>query len=152
MRSSNHVAAISLVSILTLGSVGAVTLSQPAMAGSQSESTTSKANTKQTGAFVGVDHPTLGNAHVVTNEGKNYLVLDDAFQSDEGPDLFVLLHRSQVPQSYAETDYVSLGRLQKVKGMQVYEIPADVDPSAFKSAVVWCREFNVTFGYAPFQS
>ncbi len=152
MRSSNHVAAISLVSILTLGSVGAIALSQPAVAESQSESASNSAQAKQTGAFVGVDHPTLGNAHVITNEGKNYLVLDDAFQSDDGPDLFVLLHRSQVPQSYAETDYVSLGRLQNVKGMQVYEIPADVDLSTFKSAVVWCREFNVTFGYAPFSN
>ncbi|MEO0376376.1 MAG: DM13 domain-containing protein [Cyanobacteria bacterium P01_A01_bin.17] len=142
MRSANHVAAIGLVSILTFGSVGAITLSQPAIA--------NQGQAQQTGTFVGVDHPAEGKAHIVTNEGKNYLVFDDAFQSHEGPDLFVLLHRSEVPESYAETDYVNLGVLQKVNGMQVYEIPADVDLSTFKSAVVWCREFNVTFGYAPF--
>ncbi|PZD71085.1 hypothetical protein C1752_08288 [Acaryochloris thomasi RCC1774] len=144
MRSANHVAAIGLVSILTFGGVGAITLSQPA--------TANQGQAQQAGTFVGVDHPAEGKAHIVTNEGKNYLVFDDAFQSHEGPDLFVLLHRSEVPESYAETDYVNLGDLQKVNGMQVYEIPADVDPSTFKSAVVWCREFNVTFGYAPFQN
>jgi hypothetical protein len=144
MRLSNHAVAIGLVSLLTFGSAGTLALSQPALA--------NQTQAQQTGAFVGVDHPTAGNAQVMTNEGKRYLVLDDAFESHEGPDLFVLLHRSSAPQSYAETEYVNLGRLQKVKGMQAYEIPADVDLSAFKSAVVWCREFNVTFGYAPFQN
>ncbi len=144
MRSLNHVAMLGLVSILTLGSVLIAPISQSAIA--------NPAQSQAIGTFVGVDHPTQGNARIVTKEGKNYLVLNDAFKSDDGPDLFVLLHRAQVPQSYAKQDYVSLGRLQKAKGKQWYEIPAGVDPSAYKSAVIWCRQFDVTFGYAPFKS
>jgi hypothetical protein len=40
------------------------------------------------------------------------------------------------------------GDLQSTDGSQRYEIPADVDIDAFKSAVIWCRQFNVTFGFA----
>lgn len=144
MRLSNHVAALGLVSMLTVSSVSLGYSQQPVLA--------NQVQALQTGAFISAEHPTEGKAHIVTREGKNYLVLDEAFKSDDGPDLFVLLHRSQSPQSYAEQDYVSLGRLQNVSGQQWYEIPADVDPATFQSAVIWCRQFNATFGYAPFKS
>ncbi|MGB7250098.1 MAG: DM13 domain-containing protein, partial [Phormidesmis sp.] len=45
---------------------------------------------------------------------------------------------------------VNLGRLEKTDGAQRYAIPADVDIEALKSAVIWCRQFDVTFGYATF--
>ncbi|MGF1603379.1 MAG: DM13 domain-containing protein [Thermosynechococcaceae cyanobacterium] len=142
MGSLNHIATVSLVSMLTFGT--AVPFVQPAIA--------QQAPARLTGAFVGVDHPTKGNAYVINKSGKSYLVLDKAFQSHEGPDLFVLLHRSGVPETYTEQNYVSLGRLQNVNGPQWYEIPSGVNPTDYKSVVVWCREFNVTFGYAPFKS
>ncbi|MGB7412966.1 MAG: DM13 domain-containing protein [Thermosynechococcaceae cyanobacterium] len=138
----NHIAIVSVVSMLTFGA--AVPLVPPA--------TAEQAPARLTGAFVGVDHPTQGNAYIINKSGKSYLVLDKAFQSHEGPDLFVLLHRSEVPTTYAEQDYVSLGRLQNINGQQWYEIPSGVNPADYKSVVVWCREFNVTFGYAPFKS
>ena len=98
--------------------------------------------------FVGAGHPTNGAATVVEVDGQSYLEFDSAFSSDSGPDLFVLLHTEAVPESYSADNYVNLGRLQSVAGAQRYAIPEDVDVSAFKSAVIWCRQFNVTFGYA----
>ncbi|MBW4513754.1 MAG: DM13 domain-containing protein [Timaviella obliquedivisa GSE-PSE-MK23-08B] len=106
----------------------------------------------QSGQFVASEHPTEGTARIVTENGKRYLVFDQAFKSDEGPDLFVLLHRDQMPQTYDAQNYISLGRLQSVKGEQRYAIPDDVDLANFQSAVIWCRQFNATFGYAPFTS
>ncbi|MBE9028228.1 DM13 domain-containing protein [filamentous cyanobacterium LEGE 11480] len=106
------------------------------------------AKTITSGNFVGADHPTQGMAKIVTENGKRYLEFDRKFKSDNGPDLFVLLHAQQQPRSYKKENYVSLGRLQNVKGKQRYEIPADVDLNAVKSAVIWCRQFNVTFGFA----
>ncbi|MEL6601979.1 MAG: DM13 domain-containing protein [Cyanobacteria bacterium J06614_10] len=98
--------------------------------------------------FVGAGHPTSGNAKIVEVDGQRYLEFDEAFSSDSGPDLFVLLHREAEPQSYSQEDYVSLGRIQSFSGAQRYAIPEDVNLSDFQSAVIWCRQFNVTFGYA----
>ncbi|MEL7070783.1 MAG: DM13 domain-containing protein [Cyanobacteria bacterium J06581_3] len=107
-------------------------------------------NNKQLGAaFVGADgHSTSGGVQIVEENGQRYLELDSSFRTDSGPDLFVLLHRDAVPGSYNSDDYVNLGRVQSFNGAQRYAIPADVDLSAFQSAVIWCQDFDVTFGYA----
>ncbi len=104
------------------------------------------------GNFVDSEHPTKGLAEIVTQNGKKYLRLNKAFRSDEGPDVFVLLHREDSPKKYKKSDYVSLGRLQKTRGKQLYRIPQQVDITEFKSVVIWCRQFNATFGYAPLSS
>ncbi|MEO1133443.1 MAG: DM13 domain-containing protein [Cyanobacteria bacterium J06639_1] len=106
----------------------------------------------KSGEWVSADHPTKGAVRVVTENGKTYLELDEAFSSDPGPDLFVLLHKEGVPRNYRDSDFVNLGRLQRVSGSQRYEVPAGTDLSDLNSAVVWCRRFNVTFGYAPLNS
>ena len=81
-------------------------------------------------------------------KGQKYLKFDRTFKSDSGPDLYVLLHRQGTPKDYKKENYISLGRLQKVAGSQMYAIPADTDVSTFKTAVIWCRQFNATFGFA----
>ena len=116
-----------------------------------SEQTTLVASAKnvKSASFVdGTGHSVTGGARIIEEAGQRYLELGSDFRTDSGPDLFVLLHRDAVPNSYADSDYVSLGRLQRVARTQRYLIPADVDISAFNSAVIWCRQFNVTFGYA----
>lgn len=102
----------------------------------------------RSGTFVGDAHPTAGMAQIVEADGQRFLELGDGFSTDQGPDLFVLLHRSAVPDSYSASDYVNLGRLQQVQGTQRYLIPDNVSAADFASAVIWCRQFNVTFGYA----
>jgi hypothetical protein len=112
------------------------------------QSTQSAQSTVSGAPFISVSHPTSGSAKIVEVEGQRYLELDAAFRSDEGPDLFVLLHREAVPESYREQDYVNLGRLQQVAGSQRYAIPTELDIQTIQSAVIWCQDFNVTFGYA----
>ena len=103
----------------------------------------------KSGSFVRVAHSTDGTANILSEEGQRYLELSEDFNTDSGPDLFILLHRSSNPQNYRSEDYFSLGRLNQVNGSQRYLIPADVDLDDFSSVVIWCRRFNVTFGYAP---
>lgn len=99
--------------------------------------------------FISVAHPTAGTAQIVeAADGQRYLEFDAAFRTDAGPDLLVLLHSDAEPETYGPENYVSLGQVQRVAGRQRYAIPADVDLQAFQSAVIWCREFDVTFGYA----
>lgn len=101
------------------------------------------------GDFQKSEHPTSGNAQIVMQNGKKYLKFDSSFQSDSGPDLFVVLHRQASPKNYGKADYVNLGRLKKVSGQQMYIIPNGVNIGNFKSVVIWCRKFNATFGFAP---
>ena len=116
---------------------------------SNSEATLIAQKEKETNSFIGVGHKTEGTYNIVTENGKQYLELNKSFRTDRGPDLFVLIHRQSVPQSYTELDFVTLDRLDKFRGSQRYLIPAHVDLTQFNSVVIWCREFNVTFGYAP---
>lgn len=108
-------------------------------------------NALKRATFVGDNrHETSGNAKIVEENGQRYLEFDSAFRSDSGPDLFVLLHKEAVPNSYSPENYVNLGRIQALDGVQRYAIPADVDIADLKSAVIWCQQFDVTFGYATF--
>jgi hypothetical protein len=112
-------------------------------------SKTTAASTLASGDFQKSEHPTSGNAQIVMQSGKKYLKFDGNFQSDDGPDLFVVLHRQASPKNYGKADYVNLGRLKKVSGRQMYIIPNGVNIGHFKSVVIWCRKFNATFGFAP---
>jgi Electron transfer DM13 len=109
----------------------------------------SMVNVLASGKFVASEYPTTGLAEIVMQNGEKYLKLSEKFQSADGPDVFVLLHRQDAPKNYQSSNYVSLGRLQKTSGSQLYRIPSNVDVTGFKSVVIWCRQFNATFGFAP---
>lgn len=105
-----------------------------------------------TGQFVTVeqDHPTLGTASFVTENGQTYLVFDDEFTTASGPDVQVVLYTgAEVPLSIGEDDYVAIAPLQSFDGSQRYLIPSNIDVNDYEAVAIWCRQFNVTFGYAP---
>jgi Electron transfer DM13 len=115
------------------------------------------AATLKSGQFVRGEQATRGGASIVTKNGRSFLQLDSAFKtSSQGPDLVVVLHRSgnvlgttQAP-NYALKggDYVVLSRLKKYSGDQSYAIPANINLANYRSAAIWCRKFNATFGVA----
>jgi hypothetical protein len=117
-----------------------------------------KSNVLKSGSFVAAEHPTSGTARIITENGKRFLEFDQSFRTDSGPDLYVILHKAPnilattTPPAYAirEGDYLSLGRLKSTSGAQRYEIPKSVNLDNFKSAAVWCKTFNATFGAAGF--
>ncbi len=104
----------------------------------------------RSGAFVNGEHETLGKARIITENGSRFIEFDQAFKTDSGPDLFVILTRQNQPPitGIREQDYVSLGMLQSTSGNQRYAIPADLNLSEFASVTIWCRQFNANFGYA----
>lgn len=150
----NLVVSLGLMAAIAFGTVGETTLASPLRSRTLAQATPTQVETSvaKSGEWVGADHPTTGAASIITENGKSYLELDEAFTSDNGPDLFVLLHKQDVPSSYSDSDFVNLGRLEKVSGTQRYEIPAGTNLEELNSAVIWCRQFNVTFGYATLQS
>ena len=75
--------------------------------------------------------------------------------TSNGPDLRVWLTDQPVRAGVAgwrvfdDGEWVELGRLKGNKGDQAYALPADLDPSAYRSVAIWCKRFAVSFGAAP---
>jgi hypothetical protein len=113
----------------------------------------------KSGSFESGEHPTAGTAQLVRRDGTVVLVFDQSFQTDNGPDLVVALHQSDNvlgstnPPAYplSEGDYVVLEPLRSTSGAQEYAVPSDLNPDDYRSAVIWCRRFNATFGAATLQ-
>lgn len=105
----------------------------------------------KSGSFMTGEKPTTGTAKIVKDGGHYYLELDAAFStSNQGPDLHVLLDTTTTPPKKYENlgRTVNLGKLKSYSGAQRYPIPDAINPSQFKSVVIWCRMANATFGYA----
>lgn len=145
-----NIKTVSLASALMMATLGSVSLPlKPIYA--QSSPQQFAQNVIASGSFVTVDqdHPTEGTAQIITENGKRYLEFDSAFTTARGPAVEVIMYRnSTVPVNIAEADYVTLAPLESFDGAQRYEIPANINPSDFEAVAIWCRQFNVTFGYA----
>lgn len=104
------------------------------------------------GSFTTVeqDHPTSGTAQIVEEGGQRYLEFSGDFTTAQGPDVEVILYQGgSVPLNLEEGTYVTIASLQSFDGAQRYSIPSDIDLAEFGAVGIWCRQFNVTFGYAP---
>jgi hypothetical protein len=106
------------------------------------------------GTFVTHEHATSGTAQLIrTAGGGQQLILRDLDTSD-GPDLRVWLTDQPVqPGSdgwrvFDDGSYVEVAPLKGNRGTQVYDIPAEVDVSEFRSVSIWCKRFSVSFGAA----
>jgi hypothetical protein len=75
----------------------------------------------------------------------------DAFRVTNGPDLYVYLSGHPAPRSSAELragGAFEVARLKGNVGGQNYQLPADLDLSRFRSAVIYCRRFTTIFSTA----
>ncbi|KYC37239.1 electron transfer protein with DM13 domain protein [Scytonema hofmannii PCC 7110] len=113
------------------------------------------------GTFVSGEHTTQGKARITSKDGKSVLELEQSFKTSEmGPDLVVILHRSDnvigstKPPAYPlkKGDYIVLAPLKKFSGAQTYAIPNNINLANYKSVAIWCRKFNATFGAASLKS
>ncbi|MDH4143473.1 MAG: DM13 domain-containing protein, partial [Chloroflexota bacterium] len=101
------------------------------------------------GEFEGTDdfHFGRGTASIIeVAPGRYHLRLED-FSVRNGPDLYVYLSPS--PDGYAD-DALELGTLKATDGSFGYDLPEGTDPSRFRSAIIWCKQFSHLFATAPF--
>jgi hypothetical protein len=155
----NKLVASAIGSIILFGSVGQLAINTQSASAIEATQTTTVAVKPESliasGSFVTTeqDHPTSGTAKIVEVNGKRYLQFDKAFTTARGPKVRVLLHRNNtVPVNLKAQDYVTIATLQKSDGAQSYEIPDNLDLKDFKSVAIWCKQYNVTFGYAKLQN
>jgi hypothetical protein len=105
-----------------------------------------------TGMWQSLRHDTRGDVAIVDVDGDRTLVFRD-LDSDNGPDLYVYLSPAE-PSDDADflAGATKVGGLKGNIGTQVYELPPDLDLSAYRSVVIWCDRFSVPFGAAALQS
>ncbi|MBD2436777.1 DM13 domain-containing protein [Nostoc sp. FACHB-110] len=125
-------------------------ISQDVQSVQTTETATESVTVIKSGSFVKGEHTTKGNVRIITKNSKNFLELDQDFNTSNGPDVLVILYRKVKPPIYGitEKEYVSLGHLKKTSGSQSYEISHKIKIADFPTVAVWCRQFNATFGYA----
>jgi hypothetical protein len=106
-----------------------------------------------TGRLEGKVHQTSGRATIYkTVDGKEYLRLSD-FTTSNGPDVHVLLVRSEdraLDQEIVKggLDHVELGTLKGNQGDQNYDLPASVDLNQYQAVAIYCERFHAIFGVA----
>lgn len=105
------------------------------------------------GEWIEIDpvHRAEGSATIWLAGEQRVLRFED-FRVTNGPQLHVLLAKN-VPTTIfagvgASDDYVDLGPLKGNVGNQNYDIPAEVDLTQYKSAVIYCVPFHVVFSSA----
>lgn len=94
---------------------------------------------------------TAGTAELVQMGDQLQVRLNQDFQTKEGPAVRILLHQQSSPTTYTPDNYVLLGNLQEFQGEQTYVIPSGVEWQNYPHLIIWCEEFNVTFGGATLQ-
>ena len=106
------------------------------------------------GSFISHEHSTSGTARVLRNpDGSHQLVLEDLATSN-GPDVRVWLSAAPVIEgkdgwfTAGDHEHLDVAPIKGNLGNQVYDLPAGTDLSAWTSVVLWCDDFDVSFGAA----
>lgn len=105
------------------------------------------------GTFRSLEHETTGRARLIGLPDGSFIVRLEDLATSNGPDLIVILSDTPATEdgwgAYDDGEFASLGELKGNIGNQNYTVPPGVDPSRYRSVVVWCRRFTVGFGAAP---
>jgi hypothetical protein len=98
---------------------------------------------------VGRDHTGSGTATVYQRSDGSYFLSFRNFTVCCGPDLYVFLKRKSSSADSTEIgNFIELSSLQAISGDQDYEIPAETDLSQIKSAVIYCKPYQVVIATA----
>lgn len=95
-------------------------------------------------------HYGSGRATIYALADATRILRFEDFASARGGDARVYLARDPQPRSALQLgdDFFDLGRLKGNVGDQTYFLPANRDLSGYRSAVVFCRQFNVSITVA----
>ena len=123
-----------------------VTVTQQSRSSLTEEPQNTPEQTTYTAVLQGVDtiHWGRGTAKITTDKNTPTLSFSEDFEVAQGPDLFVYLSPNPAGQELGE--YASLGALNSIKGAQEYTLPSNYKD--YKTVVIWCRAFSVTFATA----
>jgi hypothetical protein len=148
-RESGHDLLLGVAVVITLMLLTAASVRSASAQGSQ-------AVTLASGQWSDADsfHKAQGKVLLIRlADGRRFLRLED-FRVTNGPDLYVYLSGHREPRTSAqlhEGGAFEVGLLKGNIGNQNYELPANLEWTRFRSAVVYCKRFSVVFGSAELQ-
>jgi Electron transfer DM13 len=106
------------------------------------------------GTLISHEHETSGIVRVIQlPDGSRQLAIQ-GLETTNGPDVHVWLSAGPVVEGFdgwftaGGHPYVDLGMIKGNQGDQLYDIPADVDLTAYPTVDLWCVQFAVSFGAA----
>ena len=101
------------------------------------------------GELVGVDsfHTGSGDVLLVRGPEGNVILRFENYSVRNGPDLRIYLTPDPGGNVGVE-GALHLGKIKATNGFVNYDVPAGVDPSIFRAAVIYCQPFSVTFATA----
>jgi hypothetical protein len=106
------------------------------------------------GTFISHEHTTTGSVRVLEHPDGTRQLAIEGLETTNGPDVHVWLSAGPVIEGFdgwftaAGYEYVDLGPIKGNLGDQLYDIPAGVDLSVFRTVDLWCVQFSVSFGAA----
>lgn len=108
-----------------------------------------------TGAFA--PQEVTGTGAYTLDPATGVLRLSDDFTVPRGPDLYVVLtsvadvslNFRAFSREALQGPRLEVGKLKAFTGGQAYQLPAGVDLSPYRSVVIWCQAFSVSFLAAP---
>ncbi|RBW70700.1 DM13 domain-containing protein [Bacillus taeanensis] len=102
-------------------------------------------NKQFTGQFEDADqkHSVSGKVITVMDGDDIYLRFED-FEATNGPDLHVFLAKP----GQKTSEGIHLGELKGNIGDQNYILPVNADLIEYSKVIIWCKSFDVDFGYA----
>ena len=86
-----------------------------------------------------------GSWSIVEKDGATFVVLSDDFKTRGAPDLKIFLSpqsASSAKGNNATSGSVLISALSSNKGGQMYQIPANVDVSAYSSILIHCEAYS----------
>ena len=90
-----------------------------------------------------------GTAILGSTETNSAVLRLEQLQATPGPDLFVYLSPVTSPTTADQVMRgLEVGKLKATAGETNYTLPAGLDLGQFKAVVIYCKSFNVIFGYA----
>lgn len=103
----------------------------------------------QGGAWTGKSQKIAGNWKIVETAEGRFLELDDAFKTRRAPDLKLFLsplEAGDVNARNTTSGSVLIAKLEKAKGAQRYELPADLDLDDYRTLVLHCEQYTKLWG------
>ena len=98
----------------------------------------------RSGTLVEIEHDVIGTVVVTIDSNQIVIRFSTDFETDEGPDLFVMLATKS--DEHIETDQL-VSKLEKFEGKQSYSIKNSKIHS-FNFIQIWCKQYDVVFSSA----
>ncbi len=125
------------------------TATAPAATATATEAPSGQGSLIAMGELMGADmfHTGSGQVLLVRAPDGSVILRFQDYAVRNGPDLFIYLTPDPDGDVFAD-GAIELSEIRATRGNVNYEVPADVDPSTFRAAVIWCKAFAVLFAHA----